>query len=49
MFFNSREEREASVIELYKQGKTKREIAQEVHLSFGNIGAIIRKLPHRRI
>ena len=44
MFFNSREEREACVVELYKQGKTIREIAQEVHMSFGSIGAIIRKL-----
>jgi hypothetical protein len=44
MFFNSREEREVCVIELYKQGKTIREIAQEVHMSFGGIGAIIRKL-----
>jgi hypothetical protein len=32
------------VIDLYKQGKTFREIAQEVHMSFGSIGAILRKL-----
>src|SRR5689334_15998495 len=44
MFFNSREEREQEVVELYKQGKTMREIAQEVHMSFGSIGSIIRKL-----
>ena len=31
------------VIELYKQGKTIREIAKIVHMSFGDIGAIIRK------
>ena len=29
------------VIELYKQGKTIREIAKIVHMSFGDIGAII--------
>src|SRR5438309_2307510 len=44
MFFNSREEREAYVVQLYKQGKTIREIAQDVHLSFGSIGAVIRKV-----
>lgn len=44
MFFNSREEREAYLIELYKQGKTIREIAQDVHMSFSSIGAVIRKL-----
>ncbi len=31
------------VIELYKQGKTRREIAKIVHMSFGDIGAIINK------
>lgn len=44
MFFKSREEREQYVIGLYKQGKTIREIAKEVHMSFGSIGAVIRKL-----
>lgn len=44
MFFKSREEREQYVIGLYKQGKTIREIAQEVHMSFGSIGSVIRKL-----
>jgi hypothetical protein len=44
MFFSTREEREQHVIELYKQGKTIREIAQDVHMSFGSIGSIIRKL-----
>jgi hypothetical protein len=39
----SRTEREQRVIELHGQGKTIREIAQEVHMSFGDIGAIIRK------
>jgi hypothetical protein len=31
------------VFELYKQGKTIREIAKIVHISFGGIGAIIKK------
>jgi transposase len=44
MLFNSREEREQCVIELYEQGRTIREIAQEVHMSFGNIGDIIKKV-----
>jgi transposase len=39
----SRTEKEQRVIELYQQGKTIREIAREVHMSFGNIGSIIRK------
>ena len=39
----SRTEKEQRVIELYKQGKTIREIAQDVHMSFGDIGSIIRK------
>ena len=44
MLFNSREEREGYVIELYKQGRTIREIAQEVRMSFGSIGDIIKKV-----
>jgi hypothetical protein len=32
------------VIELHQQGKTMREIAQQVHMSFGDIGKIIRKI-----
>ena len=43
MFFKSREEREQYVIGLYKQGKTIREITQEVHMSFGSIGAVMKK------
>jgi transposase/flagellar motility protein MotE (MotC chaperone) len=39
----NRTEKEQRVIELYQQGKTIREIAREVHMSFGNIGSIIRK------
>jgi hypothetical protein len=39
----SRTEKEQRVIELYQQGKTIREIAHEVHMSFGNIGSIIKK------
>jgi hypothetical protein len=40
----SREEKERRVIELYKQGKTIRDIAKEVHMSFGDIGDIIKKV-----
>jgi hypothetical protein len=42
--FLSRTEREQRVIELYQQGKTIREIAHEVHMSFGDIGDIVRKV-----
>ena len=31
------------VIELYKQGKTRREIAKIVHMSLGDIGIIINR------
>ena len=44
MFFDSRTEREEYVIDLYKKGRTIREIAQEVHMSFGSIGDIIKKV-----
>src|SRR6266487_3888809 len=40
----NRTEKEQRVVELYQQGKTIREIAQEVHMSFGDIGAIVRKV-----
>ena len=40
----SRTEKEQRVIELYQQGKTIREIAQDVHMSFGDIAFIIKKL-----
>jgi hypothetical protein len=40
----SSREKEQRVIELYQQGKNIREIAQDVHMSFGNIGAIERKV-----
>src|SRR5678809_775434 len=36
-------EKEQRVIELYKQGRSIREIAHEVHMSFAGIGSIIRK------
>ena len=39
----SRVEKEQRVIELYKQGRSIREIAHEVHKSFADIGSIIRK------
>jgi hypothetical protein len=40
----NRTEKEQCVTELYHQGKTIREIAQEVHMSFGDIGFIIKKV-----
>jgi len=40
----SKTEKQQRVIELYQQGKTVREIAQDVHMSFGDIGTIIKKV-----
>jgi hypothetical protein len=40
----SKTEKEQRVIELYQQGKNIREIAHEVHMSFGDIVAIERKV-----
>jgi hypothetical protein len=39
----TRQEKEKLVIELYNQGKTIREIAKELRISFRDIGAILRK------
>jgi hypothetical protein len=39
----TQEEKETLVIELYKQGKTIREIAKEVHMSFSRISNIIKR------
>jgi transposase len=39
----NREEKERYVIQLYKENKSTREIAKLVHMSFRNIGAIIKK------
>ncbi len=39
----TREQKETLVIELYKQGKTIREIAKEVHMSFSPISDIIKR------
>jgi hypothetical protein len=39
----TRQEREQLVIDLYNQGKTIRDIAKEVRMSFGNICAILKK------
>ena len=41
--FSSGDEREQYVFELYRQGKTIRDIAKIVHMSFDSIGAIINK------
>ena len=40
----TRSEKEELVKQLYEKGKTIREIAKEVHMSFGPIGNIIRKV-----
>ena len=37
----NRHEKKAHVIDLYKQGKTRRQIAETVHMSFKNIADII--------
>ncbi|MGB7956750.1 MAG: hypothetical protein WCF23_22485 [Candidatus Nitrosopolaris sp.] len=39
----TRAEKEQYVIELYKQGRTIREIAKLMHMSFGEIGKILKK------
>jgi DNA-binding NarL/FixJ family response regulator len=40
----TRQERERLVLELYNQGKTIREIAKEVRMSFRDIGFILKKV-----
>jgi len=40
----NRKERKQHVIQLYKEGKTVREISELVHMSFLDIGALIRKV-----
>src|SRR5438067_13194858 len=39
----TREEKERLVLDLYNQGKSTREIAKEVRMSFRDIGAILNK------
>ena len=39
----TREEREGFVLDLYNQGKSTREIAEEARMSFRDIGAILNK------
>ena len=43
----NRREKEQLVIELYRQGKTIREIAAAAHLSFSDIGSIVRRIDGR--
>jgi hypothetical protein len=43
----NRQNKEHLVIELYRQGKTIREIASVAHLSFSDIGSIIRIIDGR--
>ncbi len=44
----NREEREEYVIRLYKEGRTVRQIAELVHMSFRNTGVIINKVKAER-
>jgi hypothetical protein len=39
----NRAEKEEYVIQLHREGRSIREIARVVHMSFGGIGAIIKK------
>jgi IS30 family transposase len=39
----TREEKETQVIQLYEQGKSIREIAHELHLSFSTISSLIKR------
>ena len=39
----TRQEREQNVLSLYNQGKTIREIAKEIRMSFRDIGAVLKK------
>ena len=39
----TRQEREQAVIDLYNQGKTIRDIAKEVRMSFRDIGTVLKK------
>ena len=39
----TRQEREQIVLDLYNQGKTIRDIAKEVRMSFRDIGAVLKK------
>ena len=39
----TRQEREQTVLTLYNQGKTIRDIAKEVRISFRDIGAVLKK------
>ena len=39
----TRQEREQAVLDLYNQGKTIREIAKEIRMSFRDIGTVLKK------
>jgi transposase len=45
----TRQERERLVLELYNQGKTIREIAKEVRMSFRDIGVILNKAVEEKV
>ncbi len=48
MIFENRKQKEEKVIELYLEGKTVREIAKIVLMSFSDIGQIIREYNERK-
>ncbi len=48
MTFENRKQKEEKVIEFYLEGKTVRDIAKIVHMSFSDIGEIIRKYKERK-
>ena len=48
MTFENTKQKQEKVIKLYLEGKTVREIAKIVHMSFSDIGEIIRKYIERK-
>jgi cytidylate kinase len=44
----TRQEREQIVLDLYNQGKTIRDIAKKVRMSFRDIGAVLKKEEERQ-
>ena len=44
----NKQEKEQLVIKLHQEGKTIRQIASVAHLSFSDIGSIIRKIDGRQ-
>ena len=49
MSIMTRKERERLVLDLYNQGKTIREIAKEVRMSFSDIGVVLNKAVEEKV